>query len=140
MKEPGLAGINFTVTISSAGVFLMDSLIVYTAHCSCLFLGCLLYFQNQIIFSDNPNLMKFLFKPIFNNMQERDQMGKKINRREMIHHSALLVGSVCMCHQAMGATDFKSTCCNTPNLAAANLERSWNFRETKNHIFFIQGV
>lgn len=49
-------------------------------------------------------------------------MGKKISRREMIHHSALLVGSVCMCHQAMGATEFKSTCCNTPNLEAESLE------------------
>jgi len=58
-------------------------------------------------------------------------MGNKISRREMIHHSTLLVGSVCLYRQAMTATG-KATCCNTPVLAAANLERSWNLCETKN--------
>ena len=44
-----------------------------------------------------------------------------MTRRNMIFNSALLLGGVCVCRMARGASGPRSTCCTTPDLETESL-------------------
>jgi cytochrome b6-f complex iron-sulfur subunit len=47
-------------------------------------------------------------------------MSTTMNRRDLLRHASLVLGSGCLCHVARGATA-KSTSCSTPDLEPASL-------------------
>jgi len=46
-----------------------------------------------------------------------------MNRRKMLHNSALLIGGVCLCKNALGLDIPQSTCCYTPDIEPESIKQ-----------------
>jgi Rieske Fe-S protein len=67
---------------------------------------------------------RFWIKRLHGVKKETRTMEKAVSRRNMILHSALLTGGICLCATPSGAKRTRSTCCETPELEPDSYEIS----------------